>query len=321
MRYDFMTLDVFTDTPFGGNQLAVLTDARGLTTEAMQAIAKEFDYPETTFVLPPDDPAHARRVRIFTPGGELPFAGHPTVGTACALVMSNQCPVGDFVLEEGVGPVAVSTRRDGGAYSARLRIARAPEVPDTVPASNDVAAVVSLQPGDVLGVFCAGMGPRFTFAQVASREVVNRAQLDHQSWRRILADSWGAQVFVFAGELSDGSELYGRMFAPALGIAEDPATGAAAAAIVGTAALRAGAVKSRTFGLDIVQGVAMGRPSFLSASAELEAGTVSAIEVGGGCAFIAEGQIEVPDHLLEQDWLRGTKAAANETVSMCEEHE
>ena len=300
MRYDFMTLDVFTDKAFGGNQLAVLTDARGLTTEAMQTIAKEFDYPETTFVLPPNDPAHARRVRIFTPGGELPFAGHPTVGTACALVMSNSCAAGDFVLEEGVGPVSVSTRQEGGAFSARLRIEREPEVPDTVPAPEDMAAVLSLQPSDILRVFCAGMGPRFTFAQVSSDEVVDRSQLDHQYWRGILADGWGAQVFVFAGEISDGSELYGRMFAPALGIPEDPATGAAAAAIVGTAAVTEGTGRSGKFRLDIVQGVAMGRPSYLSASAELEGGTVSAIEVGGDCAFVAEGKIEVPDHLLEQ---------------------
>jgi len=300
MRYDFMTLDVFTDKAFGGNQLAVLTDARGLTTEAMQTIAKEFDYPETTFVLPPNDPAHARRVRIFTPGGELPFAGHPTVGTACALVMSNSCAAGDFVLEEGVGPVSVSTRQEGGAFSARLRIEREPEVPDTVPAPEDMAAVLSLQPSDILRVFCAGMGPRFTFAQVSSDEVVDRSQLDHQYWRGILADGWGAQVFVFAGEISDGSELYGRMFAPALGIPEDPATGAAAAAIVGKAAVTEGTGRSGKFRLDIVQGVAMGRPSYLSASAELEGGTVSAIEVGGGCAFVAEGKIEVPDHLLEQ---------------------
>lgn len=301
MRYDFITLDVFTDKAFGGNQLAVLTDARGLTTEAMQTIAREFDYPETTFVLPPGDPAHARRVRIFTPGGELPFAGHPTVGTACALVMSNHCAPGDFVLEEGVGPVSVSVRQEGGAFSARLRVERAPEVPETVPTSNDMAAVLSLQPSDILRVSCAGMGPRFTFAQVASNELVDRSQLDHQYWRRILADSWAPNVFVFAGELSDGSELYGRMFAPILGIPEDPATGAAAAAIVGTAALTEGPGRSGKFRLDIVQGVAMGRPSFLSASAELENGAVSAIEVGGGCAFVAEGKIEVPDHLLQHD--------------------
>ena len=316
MRYDFMTLDVFTDKPFGGNQLAVLTDARGLTSEAMQTIAKEFDYPETTFVLPPDDPAHARRVRIFTPGGELPFAGHPTVGTACALVKSNHCAAGDFVLEEGVGPVFVSAGQEARAFSARLRIERAPDVSETVPASNDVAAVLSLQPSHVLRVFCAGMGPRFTFAQVGSKDIVDRAQLDHQLWRQLLADSWGAQLFVFAGELRDGSELYARMFAPALGIAEDPATGAAAAAIVGTAALAAG--RSGTFRLDVVQGVAMGRPSFLSASADVEGGAVSAIEVGGGCAFIAEGQFEVPDHLLDQHWLRGAEAAASKAASMGE---
>ena len=301
MRYDFMTLDVFTDTAFGGNQLAVLTDARGLTTEAMQAIAREFDYPETTFVLPPTDPAHARKVRIFTPGGELPFAGHPTVGTACALVKADICAAGDFVLEEGVGPVSVSTSQEGSAYSARLRITRRPDVPETVPALDDIAAVLSLQPGDVLGVFCAGLGPKFTFAHVASAEIVDRAQLDHQAWRRILADSWGANAFVFAGELRDGAELYGRMFAPGLGIPEDPATGAAAASLVGTAALAGTAAGgSGTFHLNIIQGVAMGRPSFLSASAELVDGAVSAIEVGGGCAFIAEGTIEVPDHLVEQ---------------------
>jgi trans-2,3-dihydro-3-hydroxyanthranilate isomerase len=299
MRYDFMTVDVFTDKAFGGNQLAVLTDARGLTTEAMQKIAREFDYPETTFVLPAADPAHSRRVRIFTPGGELPFAGHPTVGTACALVMSNQCAVGELVLEEGVGPVSVSTTKEGGAFSARLRVNRPPEVSEKIPTSKNMAAVLSLEPNEIGRVFCAGMGPRFTLAQASSREAVDRAQIDHQSWRKILADSWGPHVFVFAGELRDGSEIYGRMFAPSLGIPEDPATGAAAAAIVGVAAVTDGTGQSGKFSLDILQGVMMGRPSFLSASAEVKSGAVSAIEVGGGCVFVAEGKIEVPDQLLE----------------------
>jgi len=297
MRYDFMILDVFTDKPFGGNQLAVLTDARGITDRGMQTIAREFDFPETTFVLPARDPAHARHVRIFTPGGELPFAGHPTIGTACALVMSNQLAPGEFVLEEGVGPVFVSTRREDGAFSARLRVERAPEMAETVPPAKDMAAVLSLQPSAVLQVFCAGMGPRFTFVQVESRASVDLAQLDHQHWNRVLANSWGSQVFVFAGEPQDKSELYGRMFAPALGIAEDPATGAAAAAIVGAAAVRASG--SNAFRLNVVQGVKMGRPSLLNASAELTQGVVSAIEVGGDSAFVAEGRIEVPDDLLE----------------------
>jgi trans-2,3-dihydro-3-hydroxyanthranilate isomerase len=299
MRYDFMILDVFSDKAFGGNQLAVLTNARGITAEAMQMIAREFDFPETTFVLPASNPANTWRVRIFTPGGELPFAGHPTIGTACALVMSDQCPSGDMVLEEGVGPVQVTTREDNGAYSARLRLNRGPDRSELVPSVEDAAAAVSLVPQDIIQVFCAGMGPRFTYLQVGSRETVDRSQLDHQQWRRVIADSWAPNLFVFAGELSDGAELYGRMFAPALGIPEDPATGAAAAAIVGAAAGAAGPSSSGEFRLDIIQGVAMGRPSFLSAVARFDGTTLSSVEVAGGCVLVAEGRIEVPDHLLD----------------------
>ena len=299
MRYDFMILDVFTDKAFGGNQLAVLTDARGITPDAMQTIAREFDFPETTFVLPPSDPANARRVRIFTPGGELPFAGHPTIGTACALVLSGHSHFGEAVLEEGVGPVLVTTRNDNGMYSARLRLNRGPESSGVVPPAKDVAAVLSLRPDEILQVFCAGLGPRFTFVQVGSRETVDLSQLDLGHWRTLIADTWGSQLFVFAGELSDGAEIYGRMYAPALGIQEDPATGAAAAAIVGAAAAASGS-REGEFRLNIVQGVAMGRPSAISASARLADGTLASIEVGGNCVLVAEGKIEVPEHLLER---------------------
>src|SRR6478752_4414327 len=144
MRYDFMIVDVFTDVAFGGNQLAVLTDARGLTGEAMQTITREFDFPETTFLLPPKDARNARAMRIFTPGRELPFAGHPTVGTACALVMSGACEAGEIILEEGVGPIPVATTKSGDSYAGRFRLERAPEVPDQVPSHADMAAVLSL---------------------------------------------------------------------------------------------------------------------------------------------------------------------------------
>jgi trans-2,3-dihydro-3-hydroxyanthranilate isomerase len=143
------------------------------------------------------------------------------------------------------------------------------------------------------------MGPRFTYVQVSSREVVDRSQLDLQQWRQLLAETWGAQLFVFAGELSDGSEVYGRMFAPGLGITEDPATGAAAAAIVGVAAT-AGGIRDGELRLNIVQGVAMGRPSYLSAAARVDGGALTSIEVGGGCVLVAEGKIEIPDHLVER---------------------
>src|SRR6185369_14630475 len=140
MRYDFMIRDVFTGKPFGGNQLAVLTDARGISAQAMQMIAREFDFPETTFVLPPSDPSYARRVRIFTPGGELPFAGHPTVGTACALAMVGHTQIGEAILEEGVGPVVVTTTNVDGAYSARLRLSRGHDFSDAIPPVEDIAA-------------------------------------------------------------------------------------------------------------------------------------------------------------------------------------
>jgi trans-2,3-dihydro-3-hydroxyanthranilate isomerase len=295
MRYDYMIVDVFTDVAFGGNQLAVLTDARGLTSEAMQTITREFDFAETTFVLPPDDAKHAARVRIFTPGRELPFAGHPTVGTACALVMSGAAKTGALVLEEGVGPVAVEVERNGGAHSARFQLDHGPELPPGVPSHDAVAAMLSLDASEVRDVFGASMGVNFTFVQVASRDAVDRSQLDLQAWQRVLADHWGPQVYVFAGDLADGSELYARMYGPAFGIAEDPATGAAAAALIGAAGVRG----SANMRIDIRQGVKMGRPSLIRTAVTLEGGEVRSIEVGGGCVFVAQGQIEVPDHLLE----------------------
>jgi trans-2,3-dihydro-3-hydroxyanthranilate isomerase len=297
MRYDYMIVDVFSDVAFGGNQLAVLTDARGLTTEAMQLVTREFNFAESTFILPPDDPKHAAKVRIFTPARELPFAGHPTVGTACALVMSGAQAAGEFVLEEGVGPVSVMTTRDGERYTARLRLDRGPDRADSVPSAEDMAAVLSLPASEVRDVFGSGMGVNFTFVEVASRDAVDRSVLDQQAWKRVLADRWGSQVHVFAGELEDGGEIHARMFAPAFGIAEDAATGAAAAAIAGAASERSG----RDLAFAIRQGVKMGRPSLIQASARVEGGKVVEIGVGGASAFVATGQIEVPDHLLERD--------------------
>ena len=294
MRYDYMIVDVFSDVAFGGNQLAVLTDARGLTTEAMQLITREFNFAESTFVLPPDDPAHAAKVRIFTPARELPFAGHPTVGTACALVMAGARPAGEFVLEEGVGPVPVTTTNEGELYTARLRLDRGPEQPESVASSEDMATVLSLPASDIRDVFGSGMGVNFTFVEVGSRDAVDRSALDHAAWRRVLADSWGSQVYVFAGELRDGGEIHARMFAPGFGIAEDAATGAAAAAIAGATGLRYG----RDLAFDIRQGVKMGRPSLIRASARVADGKVAEIGVGGATAFVATGQIEVPDQLL-----------------------
>jgi trans-2,3-dihydro-3-hydroxyanthranilate isomerase len=294
MRYDFMILDVFSDRAFGGNQLGVLTDARGLSSRGMQAVAREFNFAETTFVLPPDDPAHARRVRIFTPAVELPFAGHPTVGTACALAMAGLSPGGDIVLEEGVGPVPVTIARDGQAYSARLRLGRGPDRFDVPPAS-DMAAILSIAPEEIVQVFAASVGVHFTYVQLRSREAVDASRLDLDAWRRLLSQSPAAQVYLFAGELKDGGGIYARMFGPGFGIAEDPATGAAAAALAGYAASQAGSLE-----FTIRQGVQMGRPSLIEASAIAERGEVQSIAVGGASSLIAQGSIEVPDEYLER---------------------
>ena len=294
MRYDFMILDVFTDRPFGGNQLGVLTDARGLTAQGMQAVAREFNFAETTFVLPPDDPAHARRVRIFTPAVELPFAGHPTVGTACALAMAGLSPTGEIVLEEGVGPVPVTIAKAGEAYSARLRLDRGPDT-FAVPPAGDMAAILSLGVEEIVDVFAASVGVHFTYVQLRSREAVDASRLDLDAWRRLLSSSPAAQVYLFAGELKDGGEIYARMFGPGFGIAEDPATGAAAAALVGHAASRAGSLD-----IAIHQGVQMGRPSLIEASAVAEGGEVRSIEVGGATTLIAQGSIDVPEDYLER---------------------
>jgi trans-2,3-dihydro-3-hydroxyanthranilate isomerase len=295
MRFDYLIVDVFSNTPFGGNQLAVLTDARGLSGEGMQAVAREFNFAESTFILPPDDPVHTARVRIFTPARELPFAGHPTVGTACALVMSGARSPGEFVLEEGVGPVAVTARREGDRHSARLRLERGPDQATIMPSPADLAAVLSLSEEAVVDAFGASVGVPFTFVQLTDRDAVDRAKLDNSAWSRVLESAWSPQVYLFAGELKDGGDIYARMFAPSFGIAEDPATGAAAAAIAGAAAEKA----KRSLSFEIRQGEAMGRPSLLNVSAAVEEGEVRSIEVGGGCAFVAEGKIEVPERFLD----------------------
>jgi len=299
MRYRYIVIDVFSSTPFGGNQLAVLIDAYGISSEGMQKIAREFNYAETTFVLPAADSNCTKRVRIFTPGAELPFAGHPTIGTACALVVAGICAQGNLKLEEGIGVVPVSVALQDDLLTATFGLDRSPELSTDVPNSDDIASALTLAKQDVGESFCAGAGVRFTFVQLNSRESVDRARLDQANWVRVFSSRWGAQVFVFSGTLIDGGELYARMFAPALGVAEDPATGSAAAALVGAVALRPGGARD-TLRINIIQGVQMGRPSMIRACAKLKAGEICKLEVTGDCAYVAEGQIEVPEIYIEK---------------------
>ncbi len=242
MAHRFVIADVFTETAFGGNQLAVFPDARGLSDRAMQALAREFNFAETTFVLPPDDPRHTRRVRIFTPTTDMPFAGHPTVGTAAALARLDLIPVPDgaatVVLEEGVGPVAVDIRLDGASTMTRLTLETDVESASEHPEREAVAAVLTLPSDAVADAWFASVGVPFCFAHLADKDAVDHAVLDRAVWSARFARAWSSQLFMFAGDTRPGSRLYARMFAPAFGIVEDPATGSACAALAGTLAGR-----------------------------------------------------------------------------------
>lgn len=302
MRCRFVTVDVFTSRRFAGNPLAVFSDARGLDPALMQQITREFNLSETTFVLPPDDPRHTRRVRIFTPGRELPFAGHPTVGTAFALAHLGEIPLaGDrtrIVFEEGVGPVPVSiVAKDGRPVASELTAVGRPETGPPPPGPHAIAAALSLSAADLLGSpyepEAGSCGVPFLFVPLRDRAAVARAQLNRTEWERVLGSYWATQVFFFAfdPELA-GSDLHARMFAPHLGVPEDPATGAAVTALGGYLGRRDGRADG-TLRWVVEQGFEMGRPSLLELEIDKCEGQVVEIRVGGPSVVVSEGVMEV----------------------------
>lgn len=302
MKHRFYTLDVFTNRPFSGNPLAVFPHAEGLDGGQMQAVAREFNLSETVFVFAPEDPANTRRVRIFTPGGELPFAGHPTVGTAFLLATLGEVGItgaeGRVVLEEGVGPVPVTVHLENmRPTGATLSAAKLPEFGPPPPSPDRIAAALSLEPTDLLmggheprAVSC---GTPFLFVPVRDRAVLARARIDHARWESALSRYWAPKIYVFTFDAEmEGSNLRARMFAPGIGIKEDPATGSAAAAL-------AGYLGARDLGRDgilrwrIEQGLEMGRPSILRVEAERSGGAITAVRVGGDCVMIGQREMEI----------------------------
>jgi trans-2,3-dihydro-3-hydroxyanthranilate isomerase len=299
MKYAFHIVDVFSSTPFGGNQLAILPNATGISTEGMQKIAREFNFAESTFVLPKND-LKTYRVRIFTPRAELDFAGHPTIGTACALVMKQRVPTADpvrLILEENVGPVAVDVARRNGGFHGTLTLSGKIDAPTGAPSPTDLAAVLSIEPAEVSEVFFAGVGLPFCFAQLSSNEAVDRAVINRAAWAATLSRAWSPHIFFFAGGLRDGGKLYARMCAPALGVEEDPATGSACAALVGAMASKPD-FGGTAYRLSIQQGVSMGRRSEIEAEARKRSEVVISVSVGGATAYIASGEIDVPPSAL-----------------------
>ena len=295
-RLAFRTLDVFTDERFRGNPLAVVLDAGGLDTPEMQAIAREFNLSETVFVTGVDAAAARADVRIFTPKAELPFAGHPTVGTALLLAREGlgltQGTGRHLVLAEGAGDVPVAIElADGRAIRARFTAPGEAVIEEPVDAAP-VAAALGLDAADLTGIAprSAGFGVMFLMVELTSLDALARASVNLPT--AALCDA-GLEngVYLFTRATPDGT-IRARMFAPLHGIAEDPATGSAAAAL---AALLAGVDPAPT--LDgswrIVQGVEMGRRSVIDITATMRDGAINAVTVAGGAVSVSEGWIEV----------------------------
>jgi trans-2,3-dihydro-3-hydroxyanthranilate isomerase len=291
MRRRFATLDVFTGRRFAGKTLAVVLEARGLEADAMQAIAREFGHPETVFIFAPADAGHRARLRIFTPARELPFAGHPTVGTAVLLAIADGAAAGShLVLEEAIGPVrctleAVNAERG----SARFAVPQLPKEAGSAPDDATVAAALALGSSDIAGrpaQWSAGIP--LIFVPVRSLAAVARCRPDPAKFDAAFGATGAA--YVFCKETAElGHDFHARMFAPGLGVAEDPATGSAAAAFAG---LIASQLADGEHAIAIEQGYEMGRPSLIRLTAAVSGGRLRSAAIGGDAVVVTEGTIE-----------------------------
>lgn len=306
MSYAFHTADVFTSQLHGGNPLAVIPDARGLSDAQMLAIAREFNYSESVFVFPAESGGNTRRLRIYTPGGELPFAGHPTVGCAFVLAATGEIPLTDaetrIVFEEGVGPVPVTIRSQNGTpVFSQLTAARLPEIKDPPPPPAKLAQILSLEPheivaDDMLEPEAVSCGVPFLFIPVKTAETLSWVKVDQARWEEILRGYWAPEMFVFSADdwssVFEGGHLRARMFAPGMGIGEDPATGSACAALAGFLALRS-ETRDGTLRWIVDQGVEMGRPSRLELEVDVRRGQLAAIRVGGTSVLVSSGTLHI----------------------------
>lgn len=303
MGLTFYTLDVFTDVRFGGNPLAVVLDADGLSTERMQAIAREFNLSETVFVLASEKPAHTAKIRIFTPQKELPFAGHPTIGTA-ALLAELRAPVQNgeqdalIVLEQGIGTVRVGARHRGdGTAFAEFDAPRLPAEAGILPPTEILSAGLGLIPSEIgfenHKPLCFAVSQTFGFIPVSTLEAIARAKINGSHWDRAFEEQGIGGVYLYTRQCErTASAFHVRMFAPQLGVPEDPATGLAALCFAGVIQhfdrLPDG-LHRRT----IEQGYEMGRPSHISLTLSVASGKVESVRIGGSVVRVSSGTIEI----------------------------
>ncbi|MGM4910820.1 PhzF family phenazine biosynthesis protein [Rhizobium sp. 768_B6_N1_8] len=303
MALSYSVYDVFTDTKLAGNPLAVIFDGEGLDDAAMQAVARETNLSETVFVQPANNPAYTARIRIFTPGRELPFAGHPTVGTAIALAeKAHGAGTLDLVsvLEENVGPVRCAVRlRDGEASFAEFDL---PRKSQQIPLPLDklgIADALSLKTTEigfenhVPSIWSAGVP--FLMVPVHDVGAAERLEFDPQLWEKTVpfVDGALASAYIYCrGGVNHVAKFHARMFASGMGISEDPATGSAAAALSG-AINHFDRLTDGHHPILIEQGLEMGRPSFIHLHMDIEGGTISNARIGGQAVRIATGTLDL----------------------------
>lgn len=299
--YKYLHLDVFTDTPFEGNQLAVFPDGRGLEPATMQAIAKEMNFSETTFILPAEDKGDVR-MRIFTPDAELPMAGHPTVGSTFALAHLGTIARGrpEFVFELGVGPTPVALEWGDSGLSFAWMTQQRPlfgRAPDEL---TDLAAALGLEAGDLADgpppqeVSC---GLPFFFVRLATRRAVDAAGVDRRALARFYDRHRVRELPIFIFTTEGGAPTatcYSRMFAPGLGVTEDPATGSASGPL-GCYLVHHGVLTPDEGGRIVsLQGRKMGRPSWIHIDIGTADGAINRVRVGGRSVVVGEGTLRVP---------------------------
>ena len=301
MELEYFVVDVFTERVLEGNPLAVVMNPGWLTTGQMQAIAREFNLSETVFVLEPNDPIDTARLRIFTPSRELPFAGHPTVGTAVLLARLRAPDLMTredlrVVLEEGIGRIDCSVRQmRGRAATAHFTLPQLPHPEGSVADAASIAGALGIDEADIGFDHHVpsrwSAGNPFTFVPVKSLEAVARARPELSSFGRVIGGDRPA-VYLYTSEVvREGSHVHARMFAPGMGVAEDPATGSAAAAFAGVAVAYE-APEDGSHGLVIEQGFEMGRPSIIHLGLEIAGGQLVQASVGGAVVSVSEGTIE-----------------------------
>jgi trans-2,3-dihydro-3-hydroxyanthranilate isomerase len=298
MKYRYYICDVFTDRRFGGNQLAVLPDASGLNNQQMQQIAREFNFSESTFVFPPDQ-GHTRKVRIFTPAREVPFAGHPNIGTAFVLASCGELEEIDepteIVFEEKAGLVPITLRKSAeGLIYCELKAPQVFSLGKALP-TELLAAAVSLSESEIVTdthpPLVASVGLPFLMAELRDQSALQQARINLDGFERIAAQGVTPDIHVYV-QSHDEFDIRTRMFAPFDGVQEDPATGSANCALAGLLGHYHESI-SEDFKWRIAQGVEMGRPSLLQARAEKKDGKILSTWIGGNCVMVSEGIIYV----------------------------